>query len=62
MIWSRMKGSSDGSSLRDTRERYVARRCPQDLGLVHEPHYNEQGEQIEVIEIRPDGRRIKVKF
>ena len=27
-----------------------------------ERHYNEQGEQIEVIDIRPDGRRVRVKI
>ncbi|HEY6175966.1 MAG TPA: hypothetical protein VIX73_16045 [Kofleriaceae bacterium] len=32
------------------------------FGGGFERYYDEQGEQIEVIEIRPDGRRIKVKF
>jgi hypothetical protein len=31
------------------------------LGGARERHYDAQGEQIEVIEITPEGRRIKVK-
>lgn len=32
------------------------------LGGSRERHYNEQGEQVEVIEITPEGRRMIVKL